>query len=145
MANSNYETMRAKARKAGDWNGIIDARDARARLRGLLKTGIGLRTVAAATGIARSTLVQIRSGFKDQIRARTARKIMAVNAACRADHATVPAAKLWMLIDRLLEEGYTKKYLSEQLGCTGYMQFDKHRVTIRSMADVTTLYQRLTT
>lgn len=145
MANTNYETMRAKARKAGDWNGVIDARDARARLRGLLRSGIGLRTISDATGIARSTLAGIRAGFKTQVRARTYRKIMAVTAACRADHATLPAGKTWMLIDQLLEEGYTKKYLSEQLGYTGYLQFSKHRVTIRTVADVVTLHQRLTT
>ena len=142
---ANYETARARARKAGDWNGIIDARDARERLRSLSKAGIGLRTISAATGIGRSTLAQIRAGIKPRIRARTVRKIMAVNGACRADHATVSAGRLWMRINLLLQEGYTKKYLSEQLGYTGYMQFSKHRVTVRNLADVTTLYRRLTT
>lgn len=144
-ANTQYEIQRAQARKAGDWNGIIDATSARAHMIKLSRQGVGRRAVQAATGIADSTLFAIRSGQKVRIRARTARKILTVDLTCRGDGALISAKRLWQRINALLEEGFTKTFLAKQLGYAAALQFNKRKVTVRSDADVAALYRRLTT
>jgi hypothetical protein len=144
-ANTQYETQRERARKAGDWNGVVDAAPARAHILKLSRAGVGRKMVAAASGVAHSAVYAIRSGSKLRIRARTARRILAVDVTCRGDKALICAKQLWQRINWLLEEGYTKTFLAKQLGYAAALQFDKHTVTVRNDADVAALYRRLTT
>jgi hypothetical protein len=116
MANSNYETARARARAAGDWNGNVSAAEARKHILKLSRKGIGRRSIAEASDVAETVIAEIRSGKKQQIRARTARRILAVTPAAIADHALVPAARAWRLINELLEEGFTKAHIARELG-----------------------------
>lgn len=143
MANSDYERARIKARKAGDWNGFVDASKARKHLLALRKKGVGRDAVHAASGVAVSTIRDITSRAKTHIRARTERKILAVTAACREDGALVSAAQTWRLIAQLLEEGFTKQRLAEELGFkTRKLQFSRKQVTARNAARVERLYNR---
>jgi len=144
-ANSAYESMRQRARRNGDWNGIVPAANARAHLLKLSRLGVGRRAVAAATDVADSILSQVRTKKKLRIRARTARRIIAVTPAMASDHAFVTATRTWVLIGRLLEEGYTKTYLARQLGYARALQFNKTRVLVRNAARVERLYRKLTT
>jgi hypothetical protein len=145
-ANSDYERQRQAARLAGDWNGIVDAKAARRHLFKLSRLGVGQRAVCHATDIARSMIHEIKNGDRLRIRARTERKILAVTPAVRADHSHVPALRAWRLIERLLEEGYTKSALAKLLGYrTRALQLKRHRITARNEQRVITLHQRLTT
>ena len=63
-ANSSYESERQRARKAGDWNGLVDASKARRHLRRLSRQGVGRRVVSEVSDVAESILQQIRSGEK---------------------------------------------------------------------------------
>lgn len=144
-SNSDYERLRASARAAGDWNGIIDASRARAHLRQLHRAGVGSRSVTAATDVSRSILQEIRAGSRPRIRARTERKILGVTRAQRGDASRVPAGKTWSLIRALIDEGYTKSALARELGyTTPAIQFRKDFVLARSEARVVALHRRLT-
>lgn len=143
MANSAYERERLAARKAGDWNGLVDATKARQHLLALRKKGVGRDAVHAASDVAVSVIADVSTGAKTRIRARTERKILAVTAACRNDGALVSAAKTWRLIAQLLEEGFTKQRLAEELGFkTRKLQLSRKQVTARNAARVERLYNR---
>jgi len=145
-ANSNYETGRAAARKAGDWNGVVAAGRARVRLRKLARKGIGLRAVSAVSGIPRSTLFAIKSGRKRRIRARTERKILAVEVrSARGDGTLIDATRTWALIRTLVDtEGFSTKYIATMLGYSRpYLQIKKTRVIARTEMRVQKLYDRL--
>lgn len=142
-ANSAYERERLAARKAGDWNGIVDAKKARQHLLALRKKGVGRDAVHAASDVAVSVISDVSTGVKKHIRARTERKLLAVTAACRNDGALVLAAQTWRLIAQLLEEGFTKQRLAGELGFkTRKLQFSKKQITVRNAARVERLYNK---
>lgn len=146
MANTNYETARARARAAGDWNGIVDAAPARQHIRQLSRQGVGYKLVAEAADLPTSLVFGIRTGERPRARARTVRKILEVNHACRGDAALVSAKSTWRRIEALLEEGYTKAGLAKMLGYKSpALQFRRDKVTVRTRAKVERLYQRLMT
>lgn len=143
-ANSAYESARAQARKAGDWNGIVPAVKARTHLAALAAQGVGRRAVGDACDVADSVLVEIIAGRKTRIRARTERAILAVTAAAAADRALIPAAPTWALLQELIADGYSKAELARQLGYkTPALQLNRHQVTARNAADVASLHRRL--
>lgn len=132
-ANSAYEAARKVARAAGDWNGIVPASKAMAHLKMLSAQGIGRRSVAAASDVADTVLMEIKAGRKTQIRARTERAILAVTEQAAGDHALVPAKDTWKLINRMLEDGHTKSELAHRLGYkTRALQLDTDFVTVRN-------------
>ncbi|MEW5833609.1 MAG: hypothetical protein AB1832_00975 [Pseudomonadota bacterium] len=142
-ANSAYESARQRARKAGDWNGIVSAEAARAHMVKLSRKGVGRRAIAAATDIADTLLSAIRTGRKTRIRARTERLILGVTPAVASDHAIQSAARVHRLIERLLEEEYSEEYLAKRLGyATGRLQFGD-RITVKNAARVERLYREL--
>lgn len=144
-ANSRYETARAAARKAGEWNGCVDAAPARAHLLKLGRQGVGYKSVAAAASVAVSVVAKIRSGERRQVRSLTARRILAVTADARADASTVPAGPTWRRIHQLLEEGYTKGRLARELGATRpALQLGRRRVLASTAVRVERLHRRLT-
>jgi hypothetical protein len=142
-ANSDYERERQKARAGGDWNGIVDAAEARRHILKLSRKGIGRRSITAATDIADSILVEIKNGARKRIRARTARKILSVTTAAIADRAFVPAGKAWSLIGELIDEGFTKTAIAHELGYGRALQLNKVRITARNDLEVKKLHRRL--
>jgi len=147
-ANSLYEGARRRARNSGDWNGIVPAARARAHMLKLRNSGVGRRSFHAATDIADSVLAAIVAGRKKRIRARTERKILAVDLKAAADRAYVPAAPTWRRINELIEEGFTRQFLAKRLGSKAKqprLQLRKDRVTARHAYDVERLHKALTT
>lgn len=140
-ANSRYETERALARKAGDWNGIVPADRARKHLRSLSRQGIGRRLVSEISGSATSTIQAIKAGRKTCIRARTERAILAVDREARSGGTLVPAEPTWKRIDELIEEGFIETELAGRLGykCRK-LQFARHQVTARTEQKVMRFY-----
>ena len=146
MANSNYETARGKARAAGEWNGIVDATPAREHILKLSAAGVGYVMVAESSGVARSIVFGIRQGKRTKARAGTIRRICAVTTACRGDKALVSAKSTWVLINLILEEGFTKGQIAVKLGARHpALQIRKDTVTVRTRASVERLYRSLTT
>jgi hypothetical protein len=144
-ANTAYESQRARARKTGDWNGIVPAAEARAHMLKLRRQGVGLQTVQACTDIAGTVLQEVVSGKKTRIRARTARLILLVTKAQAADHALISASRSRHLIARLLEEEHAEAFLAKRLGyATGRLQFTADKITVRNAARIERLYKELT-
>lgn len=145
-ANRNYARKRGQAQRDGDWNGLVPASRARAHLLRLSRRGVGRRAVAAATDVALTVICDIRSGGKQQIRARTERKILAVTTAAVSDHALVKPGRTAQYIEALQDEGFTKAELARRLGYANpALQFRPQRMTARNVARVESLYRRLTT
>jgi hypothetical protein len=145
-ANTAYERARAAARRAGDWNGLVDALTARRHLATLSAAGVGRRTVGEISGVADSILSSVITGRKQSIRARTERAILAVTEAAKADHALLDAAPTWRLLDSLLAQGYTKAALARALGQTrAALQISRHQVTVRTAYAVERLHAQLRT
>lgn len=145
-ANSRYECQRAKARKAGDWNGIVPADKARAHIEALSSKGVGRRTLADASGVAETIIIEIRTGAKAKIRARTERAILAVTEKAAMDGAYIDAAPTWDLLNKLIADGYTKKYLAKRLGSkakTPALQISTKQTTVRHAYEVEKLYDEL--
>lgn len=143
-ANTNYERERQKARAAGDWNGIVDASKAREHLLKLSEQGVGRRAVSAASDVAETVLMDIRSGAKSRIRARTERQILAVTPEMASDHALVDAGPTRKLIRDLLKAGFTKSRLSAEMGTNGRaLQLAKDQVTVRNAARMASVHARL--
>lgn len=145
-ANSSYENERQKARRAGDWNGIVPAAEARAHMLKLRRQGVGRRAVQACTDVADTVLQEIVSGKKTHIRARTARLILQVTKAQASDHALVSARRSKQLLEELLTEEYPESYLATRLGYkTGKLQFTTKTITVVNAARIERLYVELTT
>lgn len=143
-ANSRYETMRAAERRAGRSNGLVPSSRAKSHLQQLNKVGVGLRAVAAASDVARSILQKVKNGTKKQIRSNTESKILAITREAFSDNAHIPATTTKRQLSRLLDEGFTKKRLSQELGYkTRALQVGKlPTITGRNSVRVDQLYRR---
>lgn len=145
-ANSDYERERIVARATGDWNGLVDAAPARAHLIRLSRAGVGRRSVRDASDASLTVINEVIMGRQTQLRARTARKILAVTPSCIADYATVPADRTWRLIAQLIDEGYSQAEIARRLGFRRpALQFSRVRVTARTAHRVAVLHRRLMT
>jgi hypothetical protein len=143
-ANSRYETMRAAARKRGEWNGLVSADAARAHLYELSKLGVGYKSVAAAANVSPTSLMEIRAGRKLQLRRETERRILDVDRSCVADGALVDARRAQRLLDRLKAEGYPALRLVRFLGMKASgLQFGRRRMTARNAQRIERLYREL--
>jgi len=143
-ANTQYESVRAAARKAGDWNGIVPALRAQAHIAALSKAGVGRRQVADAAGVSESVIGMIIGGTRKNIRARAERAILAVTPQAAADRALIDAAPTWKLIDALLSWGYTKAHLARELGYErAALQLNRNQCTARNAHEVQKLHARL--
>jgi hypothetical protein len=144
-ANSRYESERQKARRNGDWNGIVGATLARRHILKLSRRGIGRRAVSIAADVSENMIGAIKSKRKKQIRARSERRILAVTQADARDHSLVPAGRTWKLLRMLKTEGYKTEQLARQLGYAHpAIQFRKTRVLVRTAFRVEHLYRQLT-
>lgn len=129
-ANREYHRQRAAAVRAGECNGLVDAAPVRAHLLALSARGVGFRAVAAACDVALSVVRQVRTGKKPRIRAKTARRILAVDAAAISDGGLVLAGPTRAAIREMLRAGLTKTEIAQRLGyATPALQLTRRRVT----------------
>lgn len=143
MANTNYETRRAAAQRRGEWNGLVDAAPVRAHLRKLSRAGVGYKAAAEAASVGKTAVAEILSGKKQRLRAQSAKRLLAVTPAARADHSTVPAARTWRLLEQLLDEGFTKARIARELGMKmPSLQIGRKRVLARTQLAVEKLWRR---
>ena len=142
-ANSAYERTRMAARRAGEWNGYVSADRARQHIAQLATQGVGRRAIVEATDIADSIVAKIKAGKRQQIRAETERRILAVTADMACDRAIIPAAPTWRLLDELIAAGFTKTDLAQRLGYTRALQIGRQTVTVKNAARVRRLHQAL--
>lgn len=115
-ANSQYEQARARARKAGEWNGVVDAEPTRLHLMHLSRLGIGYKTVADQSGVSRTTLAKIKARTKTRIRALSAAAVLRIDGRCHADGALVSSSGVRQRIARLIGSGLSKAGIARRLG-----------------------------
>lgn len=121
-----------------------DATEARQHLAWLRTKGIGLRTVAARTGLSRTTVQQIASGQRTQALTTTVDRILAVNAARVPDATIVDGTRTLQQIAELVAAGHTRVSIAERLGNKRALQYRKPRVTDRTRRKVEVLHKALT-
>jgi len=143
-ANARYESHRIRARRAGDWNGLISAGRARRHLLALSRSGVGRRTVAEISGVPQSIVHQIKLGRRRRIRARTERRIFLVNSRAMNQARLVPAHRTWRMIARLLDEGFSKAEIARRLGYrTAALQLRRTHITARTALRIERFYRRI--
>jgi len=111
----------------------------------LSRRGVGLKSVAATSDVPKTTLAAIKARRRVQIRARTERRILSVDAGARGDGSLVSARRTWLLIHRLPEEGYTRGELARRLGSRAKapaLQIQREYVLARTALRVERLYRR---
>lgn len=139
-ANRVYNRSRVRAA----FNGLVDAGRARQHLVALSGNGVGRRSVAAACDVALTVIADVRSGKKQQIRAETERRLLAVSSEAIADHATVPGGPTWRAVRELLKLGWTKGAIAQELGRKyPALQIHRRRVLARTALAVDKLLRRV--
>jgi len=119
------------------------ARRARLHIVKLGRLGVGYKQVADVASVPTCIVMRIRSGRRKKIRARTERRILAVNRHAIAKHAVIPAGPTWRRINFLLKEGLTKAELGRRLGYACAIQYNKDRITASNALKVERLYRQL--
>lgn len=126
------------------WNGLVDASPARDHIRALSRQGVGYRPLADAAGVSATTVRQVATGSKAQIRKSTLERILEVDEGARADHALISASETRRILRALEPEYLTKKRLAEALGYRSYWLPSAKRITVRNAHRVERLYRRVT-
>lgn len=145
-ANSEYESARARARKAGEWNGLVAAEPTRLHLMHLSRLGIGYKTVADQSGVSRTTLGLVKARKKTRIRALSAAAVLRVDGRCHSDGALVSAAGVRQRIARLVGKGMSKASIARRLGLQrGALQYTRPKVTELTRQRFIALEHRLRT
>jgi hypothetical protein len=114
-ANATYESDRYRARKNGDWNGLVDAGPARRHIRKMARRGVGEKSFERH-GVVPSLRRLIMLGKRKRIRARTEKAVLAVDSTMCSDGCLVDAGPTLRIIDGLLDRGYDAAQLAEWLG-----------------------------
>lgn len=89
-ANATYEKQRVRQQAYGRWNGLVDAAPAREHIRALQAAGLGLKRVAALSGVPHGSLSKLMYGTRradgttrapsQRIKPATAAAVLAVRA-----------------------------------------------------------------
>jgi cytochrome P450 len=123
---------------------VVAARSSRTHLKTLSRQGVGYKSVAVAADVSHTVLADILRGHKHQLRAQSARRVLAIDRDALADGALVPAGRTWRLLRRLLAEGFTKTELARRLGSkakTPALQFKSRFILANTAARVERFYQ----
>lgn len=135
---------RCREKLSEAWNGLVPADEVLAHLRKLRKEwGIGFKTAADAAGVAQSVCGEIWAGRKKQLRAQTARKLLAVDGGAATEGTRIPSRETWKKIRYLLRNGWTHPEINEALGyARAYgIQIGKPRCTALNAWKVDKLYR----
>ena len=132
-AAAAYERDRSK-RSAPAY---LSSTRARQHIEHLAAQGVGLKTVATASGVSHGALSKLMYGTKDRgpskrIRPETEKAILGVTTRDAAPRAKIPAEQTWRHVDTLLARGWTKSAIARALGATAAtpaLQLGKTTVT----------------
>jgi len=117
-ANTLYARKLAIGYVRGQSNPLVDAGPMRAWLLELQARGIGSRAVQASCDVSRTVLVDVMAGRKLRVRAKTLKRVLAVDEGARADSAFVPAKETKRALRELMRLGLRKYEIAARLGST---------------------------
>lgn len=133
--------------RATVWDGLVDATPARKHLRALSRRGVGYKTVADAAGVGHTMLFEVITRTRRRIRAQHEKKILAVDEGARADASLVPSQRSRKLLNKMLAMGYTRAWLSKQLGAKGYAGVfqgkERGQITAKMELKIEKLYRKI--
>jgi hypothetical protein len=145
-ANSAYE----HARTNGATTDLVDAARARGHLR-LLLARAGQKQLARAADVNVKTIVEVAEGIVARIRPETEEALLALTVEAAAAHTahgrwgeTVDAAPTWALIAWMVRRGWSKAWISREIGQGGRaLQLDRDRIAKTAADKVAELDRRL--
>ena len=123
---------------------FVSAKSACAHILALGVDGLGYKQVAAQAHVAQSTVLKVRTGTRTLVRAETRDAILAVSRASPlAAHQLVAATVTWQRLDALIGRGFSKAWISGQLGQNGRaLQVSRSQVTVETARAVGVLWRR---
>ncbi len=128
----------------------VTAGPAREHVRMLSEAGVGLKTIAKASGVANGTLSKLMFGDygrktppSKRIRKTTLDKILAVTPTAAANGSNVDAGPSWVLLDEMIAAGVPKARIAEQIGQRGpALQLSHTLMSARNVRAVADLHAR---
>ena len=146
-ANADYarRKYRAEHRPDDEWEPFISADDVHRHLTALRAAGVGTRSIAARTGLGRSTINNILNGSVTRIRRETADRVLGTGTTAIANGALVDADRTWHLIGRMRKLRHlTDADIARLLGYkTPALQLGKRKITAGRARAVEALARRL--
>lgn len=143
-ANREYAKQREQRLARGE--GLLPSDSVRAHLLWLANHGVGMRSVAAASGVERKTIVDLRDQKSTRCTQRVAKALLKVGIDAAADGARIDAAETWRNIEILLAAGWTKGAISREIGQNGRtLQLGKQYVCVRHARTIAEIVQNLST
>lgn len=154
-ANRESEAQRTRLLAYGRWQPYVDAEPVRAHIAYLRECGMGLRVIAAASGVDRRRLQAILNGRADrgsgpqaQVRPALAAAVLAVEPTLETlgGNTHIPGAGTTRRLQALVAVGWPQVHLAEDLGWTSNnfsVLIVSTTVTVRTARAVYSLYDRL--
>jgi len=141
-----YQASRARARRRGDWQGLVRTKAARSHIE---KLGASNRVIAVAAGVSASVIDRIRTGKKILVRSRDA--VLAVRQQDIANAypllsagAFIPADETKRLLADLESAGFNRCELGRKVGLTE-LRIEKPRVRLWNAKRVERIYRKIGT
>ena len=141
---SNREAARDRARQIAP--AYVDAAPARAHVRFLQANGLGLKTIAARSGVSHGALTKLIYGVNGRtpskrITPRNLERLLAVSPADAADCDYVDAAPTWQRINAMVDAGVPRARIAEALGTVvPALQVSRTRVHARTARTIKQLH-----
>jgi len=140
QANATKSRADRLRRKLGDHRNYVRTWEAKIHIHELRLAGVGTRIIADAAGVSLSTVRAIASGKRAHIRQDTARHLLEVTAEARAEAVGIDAAPSWVLLDEMLDLGYSRRELGNFLG-RDTVDFGRDRISVRSAGRIARMYR----
>lgn len=126
----------------------VGAARARSHVTDLTAAGVGLKRIAAVSGVSHGALWKLMYGQNGQpsrrIRRETEQKLLTVTPADVADGSTVDATEAWRIVNRLVDAGVPKAWIAHQIGQQGQgLQLGADRVSPRNLRALVDLEARI--
>jgi DNA-binding CsgD family transcriptional regulator len=127
--------------------GNVDAEPVRAHVRKLKAAGLGYKKIAELAGLNPKTVNTLFRGRPErgtpppsQIRKTTADKLMAVRPKIMSPKQCVPALPFWFMVADMMELGYSKKWIAEQLGHKNALQIGRDNIHAQTAHAIASLH-----
>lgn len=140
-ADSQGVCHRCRARAI--WNGMVDAEPARRHIEKLSRAGVGYKQVAAAADVNHTTVRQVMTGRRKQLRKSSLEAILAVDEQAAADHGLIRSTTARQQLRELEPEYLTKRNLWKALGYAHYAAPIGRRITAKRAHRIAKLHRRV--
>jgi hypothetical protein len=151
VANAEYARRMHRQKGYGTWTSYVDAEPARQHVRALQAQGMGWKRIAHAAGLHTSVVWKLLYGDPSRnlapsrrIRPQTAERLLAVQPEL-ADGALIPAGDTWMLVMRLVADGWPLAHIARHVHGprARALQLGRWQVTVANARAVAELYEQL--